>query len=940
MGPTSPLSNERHDVYINPGNTSQRSNSLTSFTSFTSTSNMSTISTASHSVPRGNSTNDLLFMESRFTRPSRMKNPQLKQAGLGVGRPSLTSQTTSPSAGYIIPPRSSPRASSVPSIPQHASRRSSIQSIHQSPLSSQQQNRPSIPIQHSFNGFPMSPSMNQLPSYRRSSLKSQPYHTNINNINNIQQFNGPHHQLHSHPHSQSQSHSHSNQRRHSNRPGFHNAPFTFPNGEVYTPRNKQRNSQTSLKNLHKLQTSKSLQNGLPSPSSPSLTDSPQSSQPLSFSASSNSVPRVRLPQQPQLSTHVSPPPNIKTPPPQVQTQNRTQSQAQAHQQQQGSISSSDNQDLSLLTTGSNSYSSSPSPSRTSRTNSSVNESTPPSSIDDLTIHTTTSKNDLQQLPPPLQHLDFNSSNNLDKIQEHTVSDHETKTNVSTPTSDTTQKTLQLHKNGENLESGHSSKETLGVNHEKIDSKQPDYENVQRTEEVEKPEEKVELQSQSQKERQFESQPQPQQQHQQQPQPQHQQQQQPSPSPPIVERSPAPELKFQTLSQTQIKSSPAKPFTIKTPIISHKPSLQSFSSKKSSDAERKPSMLKRIFTKVFSSDKKKKSLKKKNESVENIKTPHFISPIQEQKQEEPKQEVPKIQTPSVNDRVPKESSAPKAVDNSDNFSFMDGDEDGGLKVESDSQESDESSDFKSELVLDKLFSKLSTNESSEEVFKKLNDEKAVKKRKADDQSVANDVVTTKDITKTKDSVNANGTEEDDIIQFDDMELIDKMIEYGETPFPNLAESDLGQSQRKLQRSKSIERKKSLRSISSSSRQLDEVLSENSDTFNLKHSSNLQVIYSNQPKDPFPSIQSRPSILKRKSGNSSINRSPSGKKVGFTNQIFVNSTYPSYLYNRHSRSLSSYSLSPQLIQQIRYELNDFKRSMTIHDSSRGNTHFFRA
>lgn len=832
MNPSSPLSNERHDVYMS----NKRSNSLTSFNSYNSTSNMSTISTANHSVPRGNSTNDLLFMESRFTKPSRSKLQHYQH------HPNVQN-------GYVIQPRPLPRASSVPSIPQ---------------FSIQNGQRPSMPKSQTQQLYPNlrpSTSMNHIPAYRRNSLKSN--HIQMNGVVGV---NSPH-SSYTQPSNMGQ------KRRHSAKP---TASFTFPNGEVYTPRNKQRGSQTSLANLHRLQTAKHFQGGMQS--SPSLV-----SPPLSFSASQQHITSVRPPQQHahSISSSATPTTAITTPttsPPATNVQTAEQ-------------------DLSLLTTGSNSYSSSPSPSRTSRTNSSVNESTPPSSIDDLTIHTT-NKADLSQLPPPLQHFEVTPPNNLGKIEEHAAVDQEVKTTTSTPTSESTQKTLEAQAPIENTtieNSVNNSKETLNLQ-EDVDPKEPDpvyLENVKECKDAE-------LSTPS-----------------------------PVPVSASVSSSPAPEIKFQTVPKTQVKSSPA-PVVLQTPLTSKLASKVS-SVNPNTKVERKQSLLKRIFSKVFSSDKKKsKSIKRKNDEKVEVKTPHFNPPAKRSHPNEvvkESQQVKPVTTPSVAVINTSHTLDPE-VGTSDVFSFVDGDEDGGIKVNTPEEEEhdSDSSDFKSELVLDKLFSRLSTNEPSEQVYKNIADEK--KKRKEEPKSQKTD---------KKVPVPTPVDDEDEIIQFDDMELIDKIIEFGETPFPDLASTDLGQSQRKLQRSKSIERKKSIRSISSSSaRQLDDVITQSVPAIFVSKQPNLEVIYSNQPKDPFPLIQSRPSILKKKS----LEITPSTKKVGFTNQIFVNNTYPSYVYNRHSRSLSSYSLSPQLIHQIRHELNDFKRSMTVHEMSKGNTHYFRA
>lgn len=858
MSPLSPLSNEHHDVYMSEN----RSNSLTSFSSFNSTSNLSTISTTSHSIPRGNSTNDLLFMDSRFTRPSRVKNPQMKHVMKPQEHPN----------GYLLPSRSIPRASSVPSIPQFSVQHAqSLRTQQQQQQQQHQQQQQQQQQQKLHPGLKSSISMNQIPTYKRNSSKANQIRHPVG-ANFIQHS--------SHPPSLNIHH----QRRHNNRPGFHKDSFTFPNGEVYTPRNKQRGSQTSLKNFHQIQVSKSYHENAPA-SSANQTQLPTSQQAKKQEYTlPHPIPSISSSSAPDIAaSHVTP---TTSPPP---TQNG-------------------DQDLSLLTTGSNSYSSSPSPSRTSRTNSSVNESTPPSSIDDLTIHSS-NKIDMTQLPPPLQHLEATPSNNLCKIEEHAPVEHETKTTTSTPTSDTTQKTLEVqtpHEITTEVSPVHS-KEPVELR-QNAGHKETDTYRLEKNQDA------------------------------------HNQPGATAADSRIESAAHSPQVKHQDPPKVQTKSTPSPP-VVQSRRVSQRPSVSSLNT--TGKLDRKPSILKRIFSKMFSSEKKRsKLLRRKDEDKAEVRAP----PVTQQRA----QTVPNLGPQSLASKdttpvsvpasapVPASASAPMLVEaphhsfgselaTSDTFSFIDGDEDEGLKVGSleDKADDSDSSDFKSELVLDKLFSKLSTNESSEEVFKKLTVERQKKKEEA---NVVKPAVVAPVLNNDDDD------DQDEIIQFDDMELVDKIIEFGETPFPDLAVTDLGQSQRKLQRSKSIERKKSIRSISSSTtRQLDEVIAQQSPTDICSKAPNIQLIYSNEPKDPFPLIKSRRSILKKRD---SLDRTPSSKKVGFTNQIFVNNTYPSYIYNRHSRSLSSYSLSPQLIHQIRQELNDFKRSMTIHEMSKGNTHYFRA
>ncbi|CCH41542.1 Immunoglobulin A1 protease [Wickerhamomyces ciferrii] len=871
----------------------QRTNSISSGSnhSINSTSNMSTMSTASHVVPRGSSTQDLLFMESKFSKPSRSK-PQFKTF---QNQSSVTSLN-----GYVLPPRI-PRSSSVPSVPKL---------IPENPSE-----RPGLPTRF-HPGLKTSNSMHHVPAYRRQSLKAaSEYNRSSLSIQQPTEKNQNQNQQPVQQPLQQQPY----KRRHSARPGFHNAPFTFPNGEVYTPRNKQRNSQPNFRTFTQNQNNTGIHRNS---SSPSLTS--QHQQQFQVFNQQRQHPQRAVPRQ-------QPPPlplQTKTAPQQIQKQEQYITVPDANSHRSSTNSQHTEQDLALLTTGSNSFSSSPSPSRTSRTNSSVNESTPPSSIDDLTLHTTINninggKAELSQLPPPLQQLD--STGNLGKIEEH-------ETKSSTPTSDSTQSQSTL--DAVNGSTGQMNKENI---------EQPDHEFL-------KEQSKARANAQRQ-----------------------------------PKLSKASDTVTPTITVSQVPQVPQqKNFpTIAKPQVSAVNAPSSFNNNNHSEAapQRKQSVLKRIFSKVFTSSDKKKlssskfSLKKKSsQATLNIKAP-FRPELPTRSKTEPHlpQTEIKTETPpplpkiSTSDNV-NDVKLTTEPDTSDVFSFMDGDEDEGIKVES---EESSTKEFKSELVLDKLFSKLSTNESSEEVFKKITNGEKRTSRVLEEDNVSKKPESSLENKKIRGTINPKASSEnlkpqdpeDYTIQFDDMEFIDKIIEYGETPFPNLKSTDLGQSERKLQRTRSIERKKSLRSVSSSSgRQLDEVIANSDKILQSKSDTHhIQVIYSNTPKDPLSMIKTRPSILKKRRNQGSIhqfsnsngsnnsstslsstsaNLSSSNKKVGFTNQIFVNNTYPSYIYNRHSRSLSSYSLSFQLIQQIRHEMNDFKRSMTIHELSRGNTHYFRA
>lgn len=66
----------------------------------------------------------------------------------------------------------------------------------------------------------------------------------------------------------------------------------------------------------------------------------------------------------------------------------------------------------------------------------------------------------------------------------------------------------------------------------------------------------------------------------------------------------------------------------------------------------------------------------------------------------------------------------------------------------------------------------------------------------------------------------------------------------------------------------------------------------------------------------------------------------KKVGFSNKIFINETFPPEMYKRYNKSVTQYNLteSSQFIH-IKNEINFFKcNEMLVHEHSQNNTHFF--
>lgn len=78
------------------------------------------------------------------------------------------------------------------------------------------------------------------------------------------------------------------------------------------------------------------------------------------------------------------------------------------------------------------------------------------------------------------------------------------------------------------------------------------------------------------------------------------------------------------------------------------------------------------------------------------------------------------------------------------------------------------------------------------------------------------------------------------------------------------------------------------------------------------------------------------------NSNLLDPPMKKSVSFSSKIYLNETHSGYDYDRFNLSLKrTYHMlntNPSIVKDIRIELNNFKKTMPIHDLSRRNTHFF--
>ncbi|CDK27906.1 unnamed protein product [Kuraishia capsulata CBS 1993] len=86
------------------------------------------------------------------------------------------------------------------------------------------------------------------------------------------------------------------------------------------------------------------------------------------------------------------------------------------------------------------------------------------------------------------------------------------------------------------------------------------------------------------------------------------------------------------------------------------------------------------------------------------------------------------------------------------------------------------------------------------------------------------------------------------------------------------------------------------------------------------------------------QKPPKTLIRKRLSKSVDMMNSSVTVRFSSRIVLYNTYDPEDYDRHPEVATCNQLTPQLAQQIKDELNEFKAEMDIHEQSRCYTHFF--
>ncbi|KAH3664402.1 hypothetical protein WICMUC_005787 [Wickerhamomyces mucosus] len=311
---------------------------------------------------------------------------------------------------------------------------------------------------------------------------------------------------------------------------------------------------------------------------------------------------------------------------------------------------------------------------------------------------------------------------------------------------------------------------------------------------------------------------------------------------------------------------------------------------SSKVERKPSFMKKLVNKIFRSSSKVQNQSKSSNQTALIKQ-NFKN---------------------TNNDSNVNGNLQRSISNSSEFSFQQKDD--IINIDQDLN------DFNTESILDSMF-----NSDQRHSNAKIDAES----KTIDEFDGGNDDI---DESLVQSDQNQEINEDDNSLELEEFQYIEKLIEFGETSFPNLKSIDLGNSARKLKRSKSIERKKSIYSNHSSNKSIF------SESGNSSLGKDNNLIYSTELRSPNNYLLPNNSILKTiVSSQDFIN-----KKVLFDDNIIINPTYSSIIYNRQSIRplMTEKSINPNVIQQIRLEINEFKRSMIVHEQSKLNTHFFYA
>lgn len=195
------------------------------------------------------------------------------------------------------------------------------------------------------------------------------------------------------------------------------------------------------------------------------------------------------------------------------------------------------------------------------------------------------------------------------------------------------------------------------------------------------------------------------------------------------------------------------------------------------------------------------------------------------------------------------------------------------------------------------------------------------------------------------------EDNNYMKFEDENFLRKIIEVGETTFPDLAQPELGVVRRKSMRlQKNLNRNStissqnsnsSMKTFRTSSSYLEGVERiaynfQNSDITSDKIE-NLEIVRSSTLKEP-KKIEASKSAFQPKDRLSTI-----VKRVTFSNKIFLDETFSPVDYDRFNIELKisyqSLAHDPLVIKEIRSEINDLKKTMEIHEYSRQYTHFFK-
>ncbi|KAH3679125.1 hypothetical protein WICPIJ_008733 [Wickerhamomyces pijperi] len=358
-----------------------------------------------------------------------------------------------------------------------------------------------------------------------------------------------------------------------------------------------------------------------------------------------------------------------------------------------------------------------------------------------------------------------------------------------------------------------------------------------------------------------------------------------------------------------------------------------------ETERKPSFVKRLFKKMgFSGDKStkdrpKESKLKSSPSTSSLASSLFrksSSTVNLHQQTKPQPRSPLKSVTKVSQQSITEENADQLID-ADDLSFTDTTEEINVLKLSDFDLQDELiDDFNTETILNSMFDSLNIAQMAGSVEQQQQQQPMVPeiREQPEEQSET--------LSKT---IAALDKEDDTVMDFEDLEYIEKIIEFGDTSFPNLKLDDFGKNERKLiKRSKSIERRKPR--SSSTPPKVDSVSISNGDDDDDELLPIVKFILVNELKSPSTGHNSLKSSLSTTMNNKDTAPKRS-KSVSFSSNVYLLATHSATIYNRKSqRDNTNYIITPSLIQNVRMEVNEFKKEMLVHSMSQENTHFFKA